>query len=168
MKLQIRRKLSQISFLAVTALSLSAAGNAVAAENMSEIDSNAVSQEELYAPGVLDELFVEQQLATEYAPLDGFAALDDHRRGRRGDRDRRDRWDGDRDRDNRWGRGERGRRGRGRTEVVACYARDWRGQAYVAYNENFNARRAQRQAVRYCEQVTNFRCQALGCRREWH
>lgn len=168
MKLTIRRKLSQIGFLAVTALSLSAAGNAFAEENMSEIDSNAVGQEELYAPGVLDELFAEEQLASEYTPLDGDSALD-HRDGRRrrGDRDRRNRWDGDEDRDNRWGRGDRGRRGRGRRQVIACYARDWRGQAYVAYNENMNARRAQRRAVRYCEQMTYYRCQALGCRREW-
>lgn len=143
MILKIRQNLSQISFLAVTAASLFTAGNAFASPNTSAIDSDAVSQQELYAPGALDERFVDEQLASEYTPLDG-AYADDRRR-----------------------RDERSRRGHLHGEVMACYARDWRGQAYVAYNEELNARRTQRYVLRYCEQQSLYRCQALGCRLEW-
>lgn len=148
MKLNIGRKLSQISLLAVTALGLTLGGHARAATKSSEIDSNLVGLESLYAPSALDKTLLQDQLDSEYAPLDGGYDPNDP--------------NGDR-----WGRGNRWGRGRGRRQVVACYARNWQGDTYVGYREDLNARRAQWDVVQYCEQMSFFQCQALGCRREW-
>lgn len=138
----IAQNLSQASFLALMALSLSPTAYAT--------NDSSTATDEALLPA--------EQFYTEYAPLDE-SALDHRDPPRRGpdDRDRDHR--GDRDHDN-------GRRRHGRRHMVyACYAQNSRGQYFVAYSE-YSPRRAQWEAMRQCERVS-YRCQESGCRREW-
>lgn len=149
------KKLSQFALLVVMAFSLAPRAVALAEDPEIAIDAGTQFERELLPPGELDEQYAEEELNAAYSEREKMTF---------------ERWNPDRS-----GKLNRGDRDRGfahreltdRSQfTTACYVKNVKNQYFVSYNRDHNARQAQSEAMRFCNE-TSLHCEYLGCTREW-
>ena len=149
------KKLSQIALLVAVAFAVIPRPMAHADDPEIMTDPAPVFERELLPPGDLDEQYAEEELNAAYSETDKMAF---------------ERWNPDRS-----GKLNQGDRDRGfatraindRSQfATACYVKNVKNQYFVSYNRDHNARQAQSEALRFCNE-TSQHCEDLGCTREW-